>query len=393
MDYFETFNIGYNFLKSEQYSEAKETFLTLLNVDKQYLHKIYYNLGYSYKMLNDFENAEKYFKKSINSNNEYVLPRIALHELYCYNGNWFEGFKYFDYNFSDGTLFHYDFELFEKRLDFEDPNVKKAIYLRNKKDISGIKEVSNEKLKKIYANSLEKVTGKTINIIGTQGLGDVIQCMQYIVKLLEYNPKKIILSTRIEIMRLFKDLDERIEVQFFKPNPHEFDYFLPTFDLIKLFQGSYNVSDFKLSLNEVDTLFFRELMKKRTYSIGINWKGNPNHINDKKRSLALKQIVNNLGDTSGKQIYSLQFNPTEEEKEILKEYNIIDLSSKINDTYDMACFIYNMDLFVTVDSAPAHIAGVLNKRTLCLIPNKFEDWRWGNTETELIYKNLKIVRF
>lgn len=100
-----------------------------------------------------------------------------------------------------------------------------------------------------------------------------------------------------------------------------------------------------------------------------------------------------LGDVSGRQIYSLQFDATTEEKALLSKAGIIDCSSKIRDLYDIGCFLSNIKTFVTIDSAPLHLAGALGVNTLALVPEGFEDWRWGIIGDRKWYKTVKLIRF
>jgi predicted O-linked N-acetylglucosamine transferase (SPINDLY family)/SAM-dependent methyltransferase len=57
------------------------------------------------------------------------------------------------------------------------------------------------------------------------------------------------------------------------------------------------------------------------------------------------------------------------------DLNIIDASAFINDLSDTAALLTNLDLLITVDSAPAHLAGALNLPVWILI-TQVPDWRW-----------------
>ena len=64
----------------------------------------------------------------------------------------------------------------------------------------------------------------------------------------------------------------------------------------------------------------------------------------------------------------------------------------ITDFYDLAALMMNMDLIITVDTAPAHLAGALGKPTWMLTPAN-PDWRWLlNRNDSPWYPTLRLFR-
>ena len=144
-------------------------------------------------------------------------------------------------------------------------------------------------------------------------------------------------------------------------------------------------------------------------NIGLNWRGNPQHFNDKARSLSLEEMLQELAvqltplndlnllnqptpaeqalpamDQTHKgqkqtRIYSFQISPTSEEIELMARHGICNLASEIKDFSIMAAALSMMDHMISVDSAPAHLAGALNVPTTLLVPPRI-DWRWGTKE-------------
>jgi hypothetical protein len=141
-------------------------------------------------------------------------------------------------------------------------------------------------------------------------------------------------------------------------------------------------------------------------NIGLNWRGNPQHFNDKARSLSLEEMLQELrvhlnhmnllnhsptaeqtspamGQTHKGQkqtsLYSFQISPTSEEIELMAIHGIRNLASEIKDFSIMAAALSMMDHMISVDSAPAHLAGALNVPTTLLVPPRI-DWRWGTKE-------------
>ena len=60
--------------------------------------------------------------------------------------------------------------------------------------------------------------------------------------------------------------------------------------------------------------------------------------------------------------------------------------------YDTATFLNQVDLFVSVDTAQAHLAGSMGVKTVCLMPHNFEDYRWGYEGKTKLYESMKIMR-
>jgi hypothetical protein len=63
------------------------------------------------------------------------------------------------------------------------------------------------------------------------------------------------------------------------------------------------------------------------------------------------------------------------------------------DFFDTARIIAGLDAVVTIDSAVAHVAGALGKRTLLLLPAHGADWRWLERRTDSPwYPSMTIYR-
>lgn len=351
--------------------EADELYNYLLSVSPS--EKIYNNKSLNFRRGLRLPEALESINKALSTNPDYVMGNIAKFELLAYMGKYKEAMPYQEWNFADKVLSHPDYELSKrKRLDFSHIAVQEALQCR-----FGIKEPV---VSETYEETLSKVQDSIILVSSSQGLGDVIQCSYYVKELLKYNPKKIIFSVRKELTRVFSDLG--VEVINFIPEEDSYDYFIPIFSLMKLLGGDDAPKDAWLDIPK------KELNPD---SIGIIWKGNPNHSNDKYRSLSLYSMLEELKDF--KNICSLQFDSTPEEKQLLKERGILDLSSSISDLYDIGSYMKSMKLVVSIDSAPVHLAGALGVNSLCLMPKHREDWRWGFSGDHKHYSSVKLIRF
>lgn len=71
----------------------------------------------------------------------------------------------------------------------------------------------------------------------------------------------------------------------------------------------------------------------------------------------------------------------DKDKKILKKYNIIDLSDKIDLNgkafYDTISILKKIDLFISTDTSLLHLAGSMGINSIGLITKGCE-WRWKN---------------
>ena len=58
---------------------------------------------------------------------------------------------------------------------------------------------------------------------------------------------------------------------------------------------------------------------------------------------------------------------------------------------DTIAILQNIDILITIDSAIAHLAGVLGVKTWLLL-GYGSDWRWSNTNETYWYNSVEIIR-
>ncbi len=125
--------------------------------------------------------------------------------------------------------------------------------------------------------------------------------------------------------------------------------------------------------------------------IGLVWAGRSAHENDWNRSIALAQF--DPLATIPALFVSLQLGDRAcDIKNSTSRLKLIDASPLINDFADAAALIENLDLLITVDSAPAHLAGALGRTVWTLIPAD-PDWRWMIDRTDSPwYPTMRLFR-
>ena len=126
--------------------------------------------------------------------------------------------------------------------------------------------------------------------------------------------------------------------------------------------------------------------------VGIAWQGNPKHIRDRYRSFPLT-CFEPLARVLGVRLFSLQTGfGTEQLAEVGDRFRVVDLGSRLHDFMDTAAVMMNLDLVVTVDSAPAHLAGALGVPVWVALPF-VPDWRWLlKREDSPWYPTMRLFR-
>ena len=398
----QVFSRAYHYQIACKFDLAIDLYKKILDLNDRTINQqpIHHNLALCYRSTREFDKSIDHFKEAIKCDRTKVSSWIGLGETYYCAGDYFNGHKYLEWVFADNVLSHPGYEISKnKRLDWDDPYVRAALEQRFC-GRSNLHELSDIEMRKIYDNILRRVEGEVINIRGTQGLGDVIQASYFIKKLLKYNPAKIIVSTRFEVLRALCGIDPRVHVQDFPPYDEEYDYFIPITSLAKLFTYSGFPKKAWLKPDGRDITFGRSIIKQALNTpvnnkklVGIVWRGNSMHHKDHLRSFTLKEFIQSIGNLDDKILFSLQFDATQKETEVLQKHGVVDLGRYIHDLYAMGCFMTAMDYVITVDSAPVHLAGAIGAAAICVMPTGMEDYRWGYEGETKIYETVRVVRF
>jgi predicted O-linked N-acetylglucosamine transferase (SPINDLY family)/ADP-heptose:LPS heptosyltransferase len=108
--------------------------------------------------------------------------------------------------------------------------------------------------------------------------------------------------------------------------------------------------------------------------IGLVWAGNPQHKNDRNRSVALEQLAP-LFDAPATRWFSLQVGERSGDLGRLAPGTVVDLADGLTDFAETAAAIAGLDLVITADTAAVHLAGALGKPVWVMVPF-VPDWRW-----------------
>jgi tetratricopeptide (TPR) repeat protein len=218
------------------------------------------------------------------------------------------------------------------------------------------------------------VGGQRVLLYWEQGHGDTLQFVRYAHRL-EALGARVIIEAQKPLLRLLRASFPKAEVIGSGDVLPEFDVraAIPSLPWIfgELPAAVYAPSPYLAVPGEVAPL---GLVAGRACSAGLVWAGNPNHINDKQRSLPQEAVLE-LTNLSGFIWYSLQVGASDKAKRALARAGVTDLTLGFTDFAETAAAIQALDLVITVDTSVAHLAGALGKPVWILLPF-VPDWRW-----------------
>jgi len=241
----------------------------------------------------------------------------------------------------------------------------------------------------------ENLAGKHIYVQAEQGFGDTLQFARYM-PLLTARGAKVTLRVHQQLVSLMREslpgtvvLGDRGD-----PAPYQCDAVL--LSLPRLFKTRLETIPADVPYLRAPTTAVRRwndrLAKMKGLRIGVVWAGNPDHVNDSRRSLDLSLFAP-LFAIRGARFVSLQFGPRAADlKKLKRKTPIEDLAAKFEDFVDTAAAINALDLVITVDTSVAHVAGALGKPVWVLLP-WVTDWRWLlNREDNPWYPTMRLFR-
>jgi hypothetical protein len=241
--------------------------------------------------------------------------------------------------------------------------------------------------------------GQTLLLYGEQGVGDTLQFLRYAQPLAERGAR-VLVFVQPALMRLAArapGVAGVVEPRF-APDGASLD--LPAFDAccplpsLPLYFGT-DLGAIPAPARYVspspDRLdHWRAILGPDSkLTIALAWAGNPAHIDDHHRSIALVELAPLLR-IEGVRWLSVQKGAAA--RALKPGPDIVNLDAQIRDFDDTAAILDLADLVITVDTAVCHLAGALGRPTWTLLPFA-PDWRWllGRTDSPW-YPSMRLYR-
>ena len=313
----------------------------------------YSNLGALYKENKEFDRAMFYYQKALALNPEHTNAQFDIALMELSKGNYESGWSGYEYRLK-----------------------------------------MNELLAKtdVYTSPLwqgESLQNKTIILQTEQGFGDTIMFIRYAPYFKELGAK-IIVRTRLELMALFRSIQEVDEIICEEDPLPEHDFYLPLLSCPQRFKTVLQTIPRKFPY--LGSPKNGLSLERKSLHVGITWSGSPTNRGHKDRYVGLK-ILSQLFDIDHISWYSLQIGEDSHEIQSFNLHDtIIDKTELLTDFAQTAAFIEALDLVISVDTSVAHLSGALNKKTFVLL-SKPAEWRWMQEgETTPWYESLLLFR-
>ncbi len=218
--------------------------------------------------------------------------------------------------------------------------------------------------------------GRTLLVWGEQGFGDAFMVVRFLPRLQAMGGKVVVLTYAqgLEVLRTAApEVAWHSEGEALPP----FDLQIPMLDLLPrltsegsevLGQGPYLQVP---SRHEPPEAMRALLAHAEGRKVGLVWAGNPNHVEDRRRSMD-PACLEPLSVLEGIRWFSLQVGPSR----LPPLPGLVELGPLIRNFADTAWILGELEALVSVDTSVAHLAGALGRPVHLLLPF-FPDWRWG----------------
>jgi hypothetical protein len=240
------------------------------------------------------------------------------------------------------------------------------------------------------------IPGQTLLIHDEQGYGDTFQFMRMVTWAKERSQATIVLEINHEMASFARRLDgcDTITLRGELPPPfhvHCEMMSLPMVMGLKLEDLPGSPMPYLSALPERRKAWRKKLSPYKGFKVACLWAGRPTHMNDATRSISLAMLAPLAQD--GVTFFSIQKGPSEAEALTPPPgMNLVSLSDTIGDFEDTAAILSEVDLLISIDSSPVHLAGALGCPAWVMLP-LLPDWRWlqGRDDTPW-YPSVRLFR-
>jgi tetratricopeptide (TPR) repeat protein len=241
----------------------------------------------------------------------------------------------------------------------------------------------------------DEIKGKTVLVCADEGLGDTIHFVRYLPKLTELGAR-VILAVQPPLQSLLSGLSDGSQcISMSAVTSQAFDLHCPISSLPLAFETCLDTIPsttpyLPLPAPKHIRAWADRLGPSTNLRVGLVWSGSSTHTNDVNRSIPLRLLASLLDVDAT--FVSLQKDVRPDDKVILNQTDIVDLTADLADFADTAALASCLDLIITVDTSVAHLAGALGCRTWILLPWT-PDYRWLLDRTDSPwYPTVRLFR-
>lgn len=244
----------------------------------------------------------------------------------------------------------------------------------------------------------EDLSDKTLLVYHQHGFGDLIMYMRTLPLI---NAKKIILAVKPNLLRLLQSaapgVDEVVSLSEANLDALEYDYHTNEADQLRLIDKistAYNpiAMPYLKADQSLEKAWRERVEADGHFRVGIAWSANTAHYGGNDPRVIPLANWRPLAELPNVSFYSLQKDEASSQISDAPQLRIIDLGGDISDFADSAALMSSLDLVISIDSSPAHLAGALGRPVWTLLPNK-SDWRWRRERSDHPwYPSMRLFR-
>jgi tetratricopeptide (TPR) repeat protein len=236
------------------------------------------------------------------------------------------------------------------------------------------------------------IAGKTVLLHCEQGLGDTLQFCRY-APLVAGRGARVILEVQSPLKSVLTGLDGKPELTVYGEPLPAFDLHCPLMSLPLLFgttRTTIPAAPRYLAAEKSRVEYWRERLRATSSPlVGLVWSGNAQHSQDKRRSIALRELLEFL--PLELRYVSLQKEGRDSDQEALR-CSPIEHFGEDMDFANCAAVCECLDLVISVDTSLAHLSAAVGRETWILL-SFVPDWRWLlDGETSAWYPSVRLMR-
>jgi tetratricopeptide (TPR) repeat protein len=379
-------NLGVTCKEIKEYKTAERCYVKAIELDPKN-SGAYNNLGVLYKVQKNFLKSVKALKKALVLNPKHVDAYANLGVILKETNKPQWSLKYFE------TALRLDPKHTNANVDYAIAllllgNYKKGLahYQYRIKMQEFLPKLADLDVKKFYKKGTS-IEQKRVLVYAEQGFGDAIQFVRYL-HFLKAKGAFVILRVRKELQKLFEK-NQLADLIICEGEQVEYDYHMPLLSLLHYFD--IDPLRYKIKFPYLTNIKKGDRSSKKTKNIAFAYSGSATHRGHLQRFIDPDKFsfLTTLANT---QVYSIQKGDTTllKSKEFFKD--IIDKTDSLNDFFDTASLLLDMDLVITSDTSIVHLCGALGITTWVCLPIS-PDWRWGRLGEETFwYPSVRVFR-
>ena len=230
----------------------------------------------------------------------------------------------------------------------------------------------------------QDLAGRKILIWSEQGLGDTLQFIRFAAKFIGIGAEVIVECPR-SLAGLLETAAGVSRVSIAGEPIATADYHIPILSLAHRFGTTLATIPSPGKYLAAANMTVGELEPGKL-KVGLVWAGNPNHKNDRNRSMAASALAPLQG------LRDVQFVSLQKDLPPAGVPPMTDVRHYMENFATTASLISQLDLVISVDTAMAHLAGALGKPVWLMLPH-CPDWRWMlDRDDSPWYPTMRIFR-